>query len=93
MAARSGHADSLRILEGGPECPEPLEYLRDWLYAVHARSGVGMSGFAPLSWPAYDAWARHWGVTPDRAEEDALFLLDGIMLAPGDMKEAADDVG
>lgn len=81
-----GDVRSIALLAGGPECPEPLEYLRDWLYAVHGRSGVGMSGIAALSWPTLDAWARHMGLRPDRAEIDALFMLDGVLLAPGELK-------
>jgi hypothetical protein len=43
-----------------------------------------MNGFAPLSWATLDAWARLTGNVPDQEDIDSLFLLDSVMLFPGD---------
>jgi hypothetical protein len=74
---------------GTPECPESLAYLLSWLRALNGRSGVGMNGFAPLTWSTLDAWARWTGNLPDPADIDALFLLDSVMLFPGDPNKDA----
>jgi hypothetical protein len=66
----------------GPECPESLGYLLEWARQLHGRSGVGMNGFAPMTWATLDAWARWTGNIPDRDEIDALFILDAVLLSP-----------
>jgi hypothetical protein len=64
-----------------------MGYLCDWLYELHGRSGMNEHGYAPLSWPSVAAWSQFSGRVPDRAEQDALFLLDSVLLSPGEMKE------
>jgi hypothetical protein len=86
-AAKRG-SEAARAALDGPECPESLAYLLSWARALHARSGIGMNGFAPLSWTTLDAWARWTGNVPDREDVDALFVIDSVMLFPDPPKEA-----
>lgn len=85
-----GNAVARRALAGstdddeGPLCPDSLRYLLSWVQQLHARSGVGMNGFAPLTWGTLGEWSRMAGNAPDQEDIDALFLLDGVMLFPGD---------
>jgi hypothetical protein len=44
-------------------------------------------GIVPLSWPTVDAWSRHMGYHPEPCELDVLFTLDGVLIAPGEMRE------
>lgn len=59
-----------------PDYPEHLAYLLGWSQELVGRSGVGMSGFAPLSWSELQAWARLTDRTPSPEECDALMALD-----------------
>lgn len=68
----------------GPEYPETAEYLREMLFELHGRSGVGMSGLAPLSYSTIVDWMRLKGVVVAPEEIDALLLLDSAMIAPGE---------
>lgn len=86
---QQGRVDLLERLEGGPDCPEPLAYLVEWLDELHRRSGVTEHGYSPLSWPALAAWSQFTGNVPERCECDALFLLDTVRLNPGEWKEPA----
>jgi hypothetical protein len=54
------------------------------LYELHGRSGVGMSGPAPLSYSTIADWSRLKGVVILPEEIDALLLLDSVMLFPGE---------
>lgn len=74
------------MLDGGPECPEPLAYLLGWCYQLHGRSGMTEHGVSPLMWTTVDAWSRLTGNVLVQEEIDTLFLLDGILIAPGEMK-------
>lgn len=85
-AATAGHARSRQILEGGPPCPEGFEYLREWAFRLHGRSGAGMGGLAPLSYGTIAAWSQFTGITPEPDEVDALIRLDGVLLVPGELK-------
>lgn len=80
------HGDPLasrRINEANaPPFPEALLYLHTWIYALHGRSGVGMNGFAPLSYVTIDAWSRLTGARPDAEDVDALIRLDAVLLNP-----------
>lgn len=80
--ARRGREDVLALLEG-PPFPESLRYLYGWLHELHGRSGVSMSGIAPLSWSTLDAWARATGTLVHPHEARALMTLDAIMCFPG----------
>jgi hypothetical protein len=44
-------------------------------------------GPAPLSWVTLDAWDRMTGARPDGEEIAALFTLDGVLIAPGEMTD------
>lgn len=80
-AAARGSITAARELEG-PELPDALSYLVEWIHALSGRSGVGMSGFAPLTWSTIGEWSRFTGIDPDVAEIDALFVLDSVLLNP-----------
>jgi hypothetical protein len=67
-----------------PECPESLEYLKRWLYALHGRSGEGMNGAVRLTYTTIVDWARLMDVWPTSAEVDALMMLDALLSNPGD---------
>jgi hypothetical protein len=76
----------------GPEYPDALDYLLDWLYQVHGRSGIGMNGFAPLSYGTVADWARLRGHTPSSADVEGLMRLDAVLLSAGAEKpEDGDD--
>lgn len=81
LAAERG-SESARLALEGPECPASLLYLLGLAYAVHGRSGVGMSGLAPLSWTTLDAMCRLSALTLDAEDIDGLFVLDSVMLNP-----------
>ncbi len=68
--------------------PETLRYLHGWARELHARSGTSGFGMNPLTWQAFDAWARRTGRAPDPAETDALFALDVVMLFPEESEDA-----
>lgn len=63
----------------GPAYPACLGYLLDWAHELLGRSGVGMNGFAPLTYSTI----RDWSVLTDRAiaphEVHALMVLDRAM--------------
>ena len=65
-----------------PEFPESLTYLLGWAHEVVGRSGVGMSGMAPLSWSTLEAWAKLTDRTPTPDECDALMALDAAFRNP-----------
>lgn len=81
MLAVRGNLRAIRALQG-PECPEWLEYLKDWLYELHGRSGVGMNGYAPLSYATIAGWSQLTGRDPSIGDVEALLLLDSILLHP-----------
>jgi hypothetical protein len=85
-AAKLGDVSALAKLEE-PECPESMEYLRDWAYGLHGRSGVGTAGLAPPSYREIDAWARLTGNDPDPLEVEALIVLGDALLSEGDTGE------
>jgi hypothetical protein len=82
-AARKGHRESIEALTP-PEFADGLEYLLGWANELHGRSGVGMSGAAPLSYPTLQAWAGLMGRDPAPYEVEALMMLDAAMLNPGE---------
>lgn len=59
-----------------PDYPDSLDYLLGWSHELYGRSGVGMDGFAPLTWEALDAWARRTHRNPSPEECRALMQLD-----------------
>jgi hypothetical protein len=85
-AARKGRPDAVRALQG-PPYPTELDYLYRWALALHGRSGVGMTGVAPLSPVVVESWARQTHRRVDAMEFDALMLVDAALRAPVDMDE------
>ena len=81
MLFRSGDAGAVKRL-ATTECPEGLEYLRDWTYALFGRSGVGMDGVAPLSWRELEAWERGTRYEPSLMDKVMLMRLDAILRHP-----------
>ena len=78
--AKQGNAAAIRKLKGPGECPDVLAHVRDWLYQLYGRSGVGgMGETAPLSWQEIRAWAEFHGIRPTPDELDALMLLDNVL--------------
>lgn len=63
----------------GPPVPESVAYLREWLYQLVGRSGVGFDGAAPLSYGTIADWARLTGVNPTADDVAALFHLDHVL--------------
>jgi hypothetical protein len=79
--ARQGDRTALTELENEPVCPEEVEYLVEWVYKLHGRSGVGMGGVSPLTYSTIEAWADLMGIELlDTLEVEALLILDGVML-------------
>lgn len=77
--AKRGNAAAIRTLKG-PDCPDDLAYLREWLYKLYGRSGIGGTGeTAPLSWKEVQAWSEQMGIRPTPDELDALMLLDSVL--------------
>jgi hypothetical protein len=85
--ARRGRQDAIEKLEGYP-LPDSVSYLYDWATHMVGRSGVGMSGLAPLSYGTVRDWATLTGNDPKPHEVEALMALDSVMRG-GVKKEAA----
>lgn len=80
-AAANGDLWARAQLEG-PPCPESLAYLVGWAYELVGRSGVGMSGLAPLRYSEVEAWARVMGREVSPPEVEALMRLDRVLRSP-----------
>jgi hypothetical protein len=78
LAAARGNADARRKLEG-PDFPEHMAHLWEWVRDLHGRSGVGMAGLAPLSHQEIEAWQRLTGIVLEPLEVEALIALDGAL--------------
>ena len=74
----------------GPDEPETLYYLVEWVYGLCGRSGASMSGIAPLSYGTISDWSRLMGTSPTDLEVQALILLDGVIRNPDQAKEPDD---
>lgn len=73
--------DAWRAKLEGPESPESLQYLTDILYQMHGRSGVGMSGLAPLSYDTIARWCELHETRLSSLEVNALVMLDSVLLS------------
>lgn len=85
-AAARGVEAAQQALEG-PELPEPLRYLYEWVMEVHGRSGVDMSGLSPLTYQTIAVWARLMDRRPRPHEVEALLTLDAVLLFPDAVEE------
>jgi hypothetical protein len=72
--------------------PESVSYLRSWLYEVYGRSGVSMSGAAPLSYETIEGWVRAMGIAPPPTEDEvaALMMLDTAYTAASQPRTTAE---
>jgi len=79
-SARGGNEAAIARLTP-PEYPDCVEYLWRWALELHGRSGIGMSGLAPLTYEAIAAWAvlRNVRLTP--SEVAALLAIDTALSA------------
>lgn len=80
-AAAQGVDRAVRALEG-PPMPEALQYLHNWLYELHGRSGVDLGGLSPLTYGTIAAWAQLTDRAPQPHDVQALLMLDLILRAP-----------
>ncbi len=87
--ARRGDGMARRALQGR-EYPEDVRYLDMWRMELHGRSGVGMSGPAPLSYSTITAWSALTGNEPTPDDVRALLRLDAAMFAT-EIEEAQTD--
>jgi len=66
----------------GPPAPPALQYLLSWSWELHGRSGVGMDGYAPLTFTTI----RDWAVLTEREiephEVQALLVMDAVRRNP-----------
>jgi hypothetical protein len=81
VLAERGDRAAIKRLEP-PEYPSAFEYLREWLFQLHGRSGVGMNGFVPLTWTTLRHWRAETGTIVRPAEARALMRFDAILLHP-----------
>lgn len=82
-AARLGHGPALKELQEAPECPEELEYLVEWVYALTGRSGRTMDGHAlPLTYQEVESFSRVMQHDLDPLEVAAILTLDYALLHP-----------
>lgn len=90
-AARSGSVTARKELESPVEYPDALRYLHEWILELYGRSGLGMSGYAPLSYSEIMAWALLTGRLVAPWEVDALIQLDAVLRHPGIGEEGNDN--
>jgi len=72
--------ESFRQQLDGPECPHEAKYLLGWTFKLHGRSGLGMTGYAPLTEETLYRWSQRAGLA-DLTDEEAemMFLLDKVL--------------
>ena len=88
-SARGGNEAAIARLTP-PEYPDCVEYLWRWVLELHGRSGIGMSGLAPLTYEAIAAWAALRGVRPTPAEVGALLAIDTALSASSSAERGAE---
>jgi len=86
-SARGGSAVA-RAQLNAPPFPEELDYLWEWAWALHGRSGAHMGGMAPLSYGTIADWSRLTGTVIDPLEVEALIQLDGALIGSSGTAEA-----
>ena len=85
--ARSGSGAAIKRLTP-PEFPDAVSYLWLWAMELHGRSGIGMSGLAPLTYEAIIAWSKLRSVLPTPSEVAALIAIDSALLSGGTEKKS-----
>lgn len=80
-SAAKGNAHAIAAL-AGPEFPEALGYLYDWLQQLVGRSGADLNGTAPLAYGTIAAWAALTDQWPTPYEVEALLTLDAVVRHP-----------
>lgn len=70
----------------GPEIPDALSYLWDWLMELDVAREIGANGPLPFTYQQLDAWARLTDRDPTPLEVDALMKLGLVLLYPGDLE-------
>jgi hypothetical protein len=85
--------DALEEQLYGPTMPYCMQYMVRWLDEVHARSGLGMEGVAPLSYDTIAKWAMLTGRDPMPHEVDALLMLDAVRRNPDTVDLTDNDHG
>ena len=78
VAARKGNRRAIELLRG-PEVPESLRHIREWLYQLYGRSGASMDGAAPLSHEELRAFCEFYELRPTPDEVEALMMLDTVL--------------
>jgi hypothetical protein len=79
--ARRGLAGAQEALDG-PPFPCDLEYLYGYASELVGRSGLGMSGLAPVSNREIESFERLHGITLEPYEVEAIYRLDSAMRNP-----------
>jgi hypothetical protein len=85
-AADRGNEAAIKALEG-PPVPEEVAYLKRWAVELYGRSGIGMSGLAPLTYSTLESWMRLKGVVLEPYEVEALMAIDMAMMPDMDAKK------
>lgn len=90
FAAEHGNEDARRKLQC-PEFPEHLAHVWEWARDLHGRSGVGMTGLAPLSYQEIEAWQRLHGIALTSLEVDALIAVDAALMGAAPSEDGASE--
>ena len=79
--ARRGDAKAIAMLEE-PEVPDEIAHLREYLFELHGRSGIGFNGINPLTYNTVMDWMRLTGIELSPAEVRVLLDGDWILCNP-----------
>ena len=97
MSTREHYEIAARWDEGarkmlqGPKLPDGFAYLWRWAGELYGRSGVGMSGAAPLNPLVIEGWARGVGETVTPREFRALMRIDTALRGTVSKKKDKDE--
>lgn len=81
LLASRGRVDAIERVRGY-EMPLEMGYIYAAAGAMFGRSGVGMSGVAPLSYSTVRDWMSLTGTRLAPHEVEAVIALDGVMRTP-----------
>jgi len=65
-----------------------MAYIWEWVRELHGRSGVTMSGLAPLSHQEIEAWQRLHEIELTPLEVEALIAVDSALISASAPEEA-----